>query len=107
MKLIISILLFPSFLAILLAWGCYSFYRYGMAQALSSEFTSSAHLLKAFMYMAMGTGIPLAMFSALTGAVLTLCSFIFKSWTRAVFSMGIAGSGGYIWYYFLQTAFPD
>ncbi len=106
MKLIISLLLFPSFVSILLAYGCYGFYKFGMADILSSEFTSRAHIWKAFMYMAMGSGLPLAVFSFLTAVPLAFCAFVFKSWTRAVFAIAIAASGMYIWLYFLNVDFP-
>ena len=108
MKLLISILLFPTLLVLLLAFGCYAFYRYGIANPLSAGGeTSDAHLLKAFLYMSMGAGLPLSILSFLSGCVLTVASFLFKSWTRAFLSVGIATAGMHFWLYFMNTPFPS
>jgi len=108
MKLLISILLFPTVLIILVALGCYGFYRYGIANPLSAGGeTSDAHMLKAFLYMAVGVGLPLSILSFISGCVLTVASFIFKSWSRAALSIGIAAAGMYFWLYFVNTPFPS
>lgn len=107
MKFFISILLFPMVLVILLAFGCYAFYRYGIANPLSAGGeTHDAHLLKAFLYMSMGAGLPLSILAFLSGCVLTVCSFLFKSWSRALFSGGIAAAGMYFWLYFMNAPYP-
>ena len=108
MKLLISILLFPTLLVILAAFGCFCFYRYGIANPLSAGGeTSDAHLLKAFLYMAMGTGLPLSVIAFVSGCILSAASFLFKSWTRAAFSAGIAAAGMYFWLYFMNTPLPS
>ncbi len=108
MKLLISILLFPTLLIILLAFGCFAFYRYGIANPLAAGGeTSDAHLLKAFLYMAMGAGLPLSILAFISGCVLTAASFLFKSWTRAVLSGGIAAAAMYFWLYFMNTPYPS
>ena len=107
MKFLISILLFPTLLVVLVAFGCYCFYRYGIANPLSAGGeTSDAHLLKAFLYMAMGTGLPLSILSFVSGSVLTVVSLLFKSLTRAILSGGIAAAGMYFWLYFMNTPLP-
>lgn len=106
MKLIISILLFPSFLSILAAWGCFAFYKSELLNEVAFASTSQGHTLRACMYIAMGSGLPLAIFSSLTGAVLVPLSFIFKSWIRAAFAFAVAASGFYIWHYFLTVSYP-
>ena len=108
MKLLISILLFPTLLVILAAFGCYGFYRYGIANPLSAGGeTSDAHLLKAFLHMAMGTGLPLSILAFVSGSVLTVVSFLFKSWTRAILSGGIATAAMYFWLYFMNAPLPS
>lgn len=106
MKFIISLLLFPAISIALTAWGCLAFYRYGINDPLAAEFTSKAHTFKAFMYMAMGIGMPAAVVSTLAGAALVVLSFIFKSWIRACVAGAVAFGSGYIWWYFLTVDYP-
>lgn len=107
MKFLISVLLFPTLLVILLAFGCYCFYRYGITNPLSAGGeTSDAHLLKAFLHMSMGIGLPLSILSFVSGCILTVVSLVFKSWTRAAFSGGIAAAGMYFWLYFMNAPLP-
>ncbi|MBR2435741.1 MAG: hypothetical protein IKB22_09750 [Lentisphaeria bacterium] len=106
MKTVISILLFPCILVVLAAWGCYAFYCNGISDPLAAEFTSKAHTFKAFLYMAMGIGLPGAILCSVCGSALVVLSFIFKSWSRAVISGLIAASGVYIWLYFLNVDYP-
>ena len=102
----ISILLFPSLVAVLLAFGCFAFVRVGIQNPLLAAETSQAHLLKASLYIAVGTGLPLAVFSFAAGCVLAVASFVFKSWTRAGVAIGIAASGMYIWLFLLNIPYP-
>lgn len=106
MKFFISLLLFVTLVFAAAAWGCYAFYQYGIHDPLAAEFTSKAHTFKAFLYMAMGIGLPAAIVSSLAGSALIVLSFIFKSWARAAVSAAIAFSGGYIWWYFLTVDYP-
>jgi len=108
MKFLISVLLFPTLLVILVALGCYCFYRYGIANPLSAGGeTSDAHILKAFLHMSMGIGLPLSILSFVSGCVLTVVSLVFKSWTRAALSGGIAAAGMYFWIYFMNVPLPS
>ncbi len=61
---------------------------------------------KAFLYMAMGIGLPASIASMVAGSALVVLSFIFKSWARAIVSGAIACSGGYIWWYLLHVDYP-
>lgn len=106
MKFLISLLLFPALIVVAAAWGCLVFYRYGIDAPLAAEFTSKAHTFKAFIYMAMGIGLPAAVISTVAGCALVILLFIFKSWARAIVSGAIAFSGGYIWWYFLTVNYP-
>ena len=106
MKFIISLLLFPTLIIVAAAWGCYAFYKYGIHDPLAADFTSKAHTFKAFLYMAMGIGLPASIVSMLSGSALVVLSFIFKSWARAIVSGAIACSGGYIWWYLLHVDYP-
>ena len=86
MKLILSFLMFPAFLALILAGLCGGFYFCCHSLPLAGEYSFAGHILKAFLYSAMGIGLSCSVFSALAGTILIILSFIFKSWIRAICS---------------------
>ncbi len=107
MKLLLSILMFPSFLALITGGLCCGFYFCCHELPLAGEYSFSGHILKAFLYIAMGLGLSCSVFSVLAGIILTILSFVFKSWTRATASAALVFFGGSLWQYFLTVTVPS
>ena len=107
MKLIISLLMFPAFLSLIFSGLCGGFYFSCSQLSMAGEYSFPGHLLKAFLYIAIGIGLSCSIFSVIAGIVLTVVSFIFKSWSRAIVSLAIAFFAGYLWRYFLYVALPS
>lgn len=105
MKIILSIFILPSFLAAVFAAVCAFFYFSCSGMDLAREYTFGGHVFAAFIYMSIGVGLPLAMFSSVAGIILTLLSFILKSWTRAFVSIITAFAGIYTWFYMVNLIF--
>lgn len=106
MKFLISILLIPAEIAAFVTAACWAFYFFCHNSSLASDVTPGAHTLKAFLYSAIGIGLPGAVFCTVYCIVLAALSFIFKSWTKAIFSLAIATGGVYVWNYFLNIPYP-
>ncbi len=106
MKLIISILTFPLVLALSVT-GLFALYASSMiGSSVVEDGTAFSHFLKGTIYVSIGCGLPLAVLTALLGAALMICSFIFKSWTRALVTGGLGFLAVLIWLYFLSIPFP-
>ena len=106
MKLIISILMLPVVIMLSLAGLIYGFVRLLITRPFLQEPTATAHTVKGCLYVAIGCGLPLSVLVAAAGALLMICAFIFKSWTRAFFAAGAATLAVLMWLYYLNLQFP-
>lgn len=106
MRTILSIAILPAFLAVIAARLLGLFYYSCADLPLAGEYSIQGHVLAAGLYFSLAAGLPLAVFSTLAGVVLTVLSFILKSWIRAFMSMVIAVSAFYIWVYMVNAPLP-
>ena len=62
---------------------------------------SAAHSAKATAYFLIASGLTLSVICVAAGIPLTVLSFIFKSWRRALLCIGITVGAAALWRYFL------
>ncbi len=106
MKLIISILTFPLVLALSLAGLGALTVKLLLDSSMIAGESATAHTVKGIVYVCIGSGLPLAIVSAVAGAALMVLAFIFKSWTRAVVTGGLGFLAVLLWLYFLEIPYP-
>ena len=99
-KLIISLLLFP--VSFLLSLDCIAA---GICKwIVSGGFSgpeSAVHSAKATAYFMIASGLTLSVVCVALGIPLMILSFIFKSWRRALISIGITLIAAAFWRYFM------
>ena len=62
---------------------------------------SAAHSAKATAYFLIASGLTLSVVCVAAGIPLTVLSFIFKSWRRALLCIGITVGAAALWRYFM------
>ena len=62
---------------------------------------SAAHSAKATAYFLIASGLTLSVVCVAAGIPLTVLSFIFKSWRRALLCIGITLGAAALWRYFM------
>ena len=62
---------------------------------------SAMHSAKATAYFLIASGLTLSVICVAAGIPLTVLSFIFKSWKRALISIGVTLAAAALWRYFL------
>ena len=62
---------------------------------------SAVHSAKATAYFMIASGLTLSVICVATGIPLTILSFIFKSWRRAIVSIAITLAAAALWRYFM------
>lgn len=106
MKFILSILMLPLLITLSVAGLLCGFFAVCVNLEFLQSGSSGAHALKGCLYIAAGTALPLAVLTTLAGVFLAFCSFVFKSWSRAVVSLLAAFLATLIWRYFLLYPLP-
>ena len=107
MKLIISLLMVP----VIIALGLNALITGFVWLVLNNPEwiagdTPATHTLKGCVYAAVGSALPLAVAIAVICAALVAASFIFKSWSQAIFT-GLAGAAAVVmWLYLLNITYP-
>lgn len=106
MKFLLSVLMLPLIILILIAGLCIGFFVSCVNLEMLHTGLPSAHTMKGCLYIAVGIGLPAAVLSAVAGAALVVCAFVFKSWSRAIVCAAIGAGGFLIWRYFVNYPFP-
>ena len=96
LSLLISPVLFLLALDGIAAGICYWLVSRGFSGA-----ESAAHSAKATAYFLIASGLTLSVICVAAGIPLTVLSFIFKSWRRALLCIGITLAAAALWRYFI------
>ena len=99
-KTLISLLIFPLLFPLLLD-GIAAGVCFGLISRGFSGPESAAHSAKATAYFMIASGLTLSMVCSVSGIVLAVLSFIFKSWKRAFISIGVTLAAVALWRYFM------
>ena len=99
-KFIISLLIFPVLVLLALDGIAAGICKWIVSGGFSGP-ESAVHSAKATAYFMIGSGLTLSMICVALGIPLMVLSFIFKSWRRALISIGITLVAALLWRYFL------
>jgi len=103
-KFLISLLLFPV-LVLLALDGIAAGVCHWLVSGGFSGSEASAHTAKAVAYFMIASGLTLSVICTTAGIPLTVLSFIFKSWKRALISIGVTLAAVALWRYFLYLPY--
>ena len=99
-KFVISLLLFPVIFLLALDGIAAGICQWIVSGGFSGP-ESAVHSAKATAYFLIASGLTLSMVCVATGIPLMVVSFIFKSWKRAIVSIGITLAAAALWWYFM------
>ena len=99
-KFLISLLISPV-LFLLALDGVAAGICYWLVSRGFSGVESAAHSAKATAYFLIASGLTLSVICVAAGIPLTILSFIFKSWRRALLCIGITLGAAALWRYFM------
>ena len=99
-KFVISLLLFPVLFLLALDGIAAGICQWIVSGGFSGP-ESAVHSAKATAYFLIASGLTLSMVCVATGIPLMVVSFIFKSWKRAIVSIGITLAAAALWRYFM------
>ena len=99
-KFLISLLIFPV-LVLLALDGIAAGICQWLVSGGGSGSEAAAHTAKAVAYFMIASGLTLSVICVAAGIPLTVLSFIFKSWKRALVSIGVTVAAAALWRYFL------
>lgn len=107
--MLISILIFLTGITVMLAAGAAGIVALGAPAVISLKQNGTypglwGYLMNAAVYMMLGSGLFLAVVSAVSGAVLCLLSFVFKSWIRALLAAGGCFASAAIWKFLMECS---
>ena len=99
-KFIISLLLFPVLFLLALDGIAAGVCQWIVSGGFSGP-ESAVHSAKATAYFMIASGLTLSIVCVAAGIPLMIASFIFKSWRRALISIGITLAAAALWRYFM------
>ena len=99
-KKLISMLLFPVLFLLALDGIAAGICQWIVSGGFSGP-ESAVHSAKATAYFLIASGLTLSMVCVAAGIPLMVVSFIFKSWKRAIISIGITIAAAALWRYFM------
>ena len=99
-KFIISLLIFPVLVLLALDGIAAGICKWIVSGGFSGP-ESAVHSAKAMAYFMIGSGLTLSVICVAMGIPLMILSFIFKSWRRALISIGITLAAAALWRYFM------
>ena len=99
-KLLLSLLISPV-LFLLAVDGIAAGICYWLVSRGFSSVESAVHSAKATAYFMIASGLTLSVICVAAGIPLTVLSFIFKSWRRALLCIGITLAAAALWRYFM------
>ena len=99
-KFVISLLPFPVLFLLALDGIAAGICQWIVSGGFSGP-ESAVHSAKATAYFLIASGLTLSMVCVATGIPLMVVSFIFKSWKRAIVSIGITLAAAALWRYFM------
>ena len=99
-KFIISLLLFPVLFLLSLDCIAAGICKWIVSGGFSGP-ESAVHSAKATAYFMIASGLTLSVVCVALGIPLMILSFIFKSWRRALVSIGITLIAAALWRYFM------
>ena len=107
MKMLISFLIFFTGIALLIAAGAAGLVQLG--EGIESGWKEAGiypgfwgYLMLAGLNLMLAIGLVLSVISTISGAFLSLMSFAFKSWSRAIVSAGMCYASILLWNYLLE-----
>ena len=100
-KFLISLLLFPVLVLLALDGIAAGVCKWLISRGFSGGPESAVHSAKATVYYMIAGGLTLSMICCAVGILLTILSFVFKSWRRAFVSIGITLAAAALWHFFL------
>lgn len=104
-KLLISLLLYPVVFLLALDGVAAGVCKWLLSRGFSGGPESAVHSAKATVYFMIAGGLTLSMVCCSFGIVLTVLSFVFKSWERAFVSIGVALVSVVLWRFFLALPY--
>ena len=104
-KVLISLLLFPLYFLLMLDGIAAGICHWLVSRGFSGMDEAAVHSAKAAAYFMIASGLTLSVICSASGIVLTVMSFIFKSWRRAFLSIGITLAAIALWRYFLSQPY--
>ena len=99
-KFIISLLIFPVLVLLALDGIAAGICKWIVSGGFSGS-VSAVHSAKATADFLIGSGLTLSVICVAMGIPLMILSFIFKSWRRALISIGITLAAAALWRYFM------
>ena len=99
-KFLISLLLFPVLFLLALDGVAAGVCQWIVSGGFSGP-ESAVHSAKATAYFMIASGLTLSVVCVATGIPLMILSFIFKSWRRALVSIGVTLIAAALWRYFM------
>ena len=99
-KFLISLLLFPVLFLLVLDGVAAGVCQWLVSGGFSGP-ESAVHSAKATAYFMIASGLTLSIVCVASGIPLMIASFIFKSWRRALISIGITLAAAALWRYFM------
>ena len=99
-KLLISMLIYPALFLLLLDGVAAGICKWLVSNGFSGP-ESAVHSAKATAYFMIASGLTLSLVCVAVGIPLMILSFIFKSWRRALISIGITLVAAALWRYFM------
>ena len=99
-KFLISLLLFPVLFLLALDGIAAGICQWIVSGGFSGP-ESAVHSAKATAYFLIASGLTLSVVCVAAGIPLMVASFIFKSWRRAIISIGITLAAAALWRYFM------
>ena len=99
-KFLISLLLFPVLFLLVLDGIAAAVCMWLVSGGFSGP-ESAVHSAKATAYFMIASGLTLSIVCVASGIPLMIVSFIFKSWRRALISIGITLAAAALWRYFM------
>jgi len=103
-KVLISLLIFPLIFLLVLDGIAAGVCFWLVSRGFSGP-EAAMHSAKATAYFMIASGLTLSVICSASGIVLTVMSFIFKSWRRAFLSIGITLAAIALWRYFLSQPY--
>ena len=105
----ISILIFLTGITVMLAAGAAGIVLLGENTVIMWRQNGTypgfwGYMLNAAVYMMLGSGLVLSIAASVSGALLCILSFIFKSWIRALLSAGGCFAGLAIWKFLMECS---
>ena len=100
-KLLLSLLISPVLFLLAVDGIAAGICWWLVSRGFSGSVESAAHTAKATAYFMIASGLTLSVICVAAGIPLTVLSFIFKSWRRALVCIGITLAAAALWRYFM------